>query len=266
MSDKILRFVRDSAPATPYLVVDLDVVEERFAALARGAARASTCYYAVKANPAPEVLARAAPRLGCRFDVASPAEVDAGARRGRPARRASRTGTRSRRRATSPWPSARGVRLFADGLRRRRRHARAAGPGRRGLRPAAVDGHGADWPLTPQVRLRSGRGGRAARPRAADLGLRPAGVSFHVGSQQHDPDGVGPRAGRRPPTSSRSVVAARRHRPRPDQPRRRIPRRPARADRRPTAGTAPRSSRRCAATSPAAVLRRARRAGPLPGR
>ena len=41
--------------ATPYLVVDLDVVAERYRALAH-ALRGVTLHYAVKANPAREVL------------------------------------------------------------------------------------------------------------------------------------------------------------------------------------------------------------------
>ena len=59
---------------TPFLVLDLDMVEERYRQLT-GAMPGSRVLYAVKANPAREVLQRLAD-LGSGFDVASPGEID----------------------------------------------------------------------------------------------------------------------------------------------------------------------------------------------
>src|SRR5215211_1298531 len=47
-------FLREHRP-TPYLVVDLDIVAERYRALV-AALPATDVFYAVKANPAPEVI------------------------------------------------------------------------------------------------------------------------------------------------------------------------------------------------------------------
>ena len=60
---------------TPFLVVDLDVVAERFRRL-EAALPGVRIFYAVKANPAAPVL-RTLVALGSAFDVASPAEIDA---------------------------------------------------------------------------------------------------------------------------------------------------------------------------------------------
>ena len=55
MTAKILRFLDERRPQTPCLVVDLDVVADNDAALRRHLPLAQV-FYAVKANPAPEVV------------------------------------------------------------------------------------------------------------------------------------------------------------------------------------------------------------------
>jgi len=57
MTPKIARFLADHQPATPCLVLDVDRVEENFRSLQR-ALPLARIYYAVKANPAPQVLER----------------------------------------------------------------------------------------------------------------------------------------------------------------------------------------------------------------
>ena len=59
---------------TPFVVLDLDVVEDRYGSLLE-ALPGVRVLYAVKANPAVEVLARLA-GLGSSFDVASRGEID----------------------------------------------------------------------------------------------------------------------------------------------------------------------------------------------
>ena len=73
MTPKLRRFLDRVRPSTPYLVVDVDVVEANYLALA-SALDGVQIFYAVKANPAPEILSRLA-SFGCSFDVASPGEV-----------------------------------------------------------------------------------------------------------------------------------------------------------------------------------------------
>src|SRR5438067_12872044 len=73
MNQKIARFLSKTSPETPCLVVDLDVIGEAYDLLARYLSIASI-YYAVKANPAAEIVAMLAGK-GSRFDVASHAEL-----------------------------------------------------------------------------------------------------------------------------------------------------------------------------------------------
>src|ERR1700756_2790890 len=84
MTPKIARFLAQHQPATPCLVLDVDRVEANFRAL-KNALPLAGIYYAVKANPAPQVLERLV-RLSSHFDAASIEEVtaclDAGAQPG----------------------------------------------------------------------------------------------------------------------------------------------------------------------------------------
>src|SRR3954447_26491811 len=73
MTPKLRRFLDETRPATPCLVLDVDVVERNYLALARALPDVAI-FYAVKANPAPAILERLV-RLGSSFDVASPAEI-----------------------------------------------------------------------------------------------------------------------------------------------------------------------------------------------
>ena len=69
------RFLRDNRDLpTPFLVVDLDLIEARYLRLI-DVLPASRVLFAVKANPAPEVLQRLAD-AGSSFDVASPGEIE----------------------------------------------------------------------------------------------------------------------------------------------------------------------------------------------
>ena len=74
MTRKIARFLANHEPATPCLVVDLDVVAASYRKL-RTAMPDAVIYYAVKANPAREILELLA-RLGSSFDTASLNEID----------------------------------------------------------------------------------------------------------------------------------------------------------------------------------------------
>ena len=55
-TQRILDFLATRRPEGPCLVVDLDVVRENYLAF-RKALPESRVFYAVKANPAPEILA-----------------------------------------------------------------------------------------------------------------------------------------------------------------------------------------------------------------
>ncbi|MEP0510472.1 MAG: ornithine decarboxylase, partial [Aurantimonas coralicida] len=73
-TQRILDFLATRRPDGPCLIVHLDIVEDNFNAF-RKALPDSAIFYAVKANPAPEVLKLLA-GLGSNFDCASVAEVE----------------------------------------------------------------------------------------------------------------------------------------------------------------------------------------------
>ncbi len=184
MTRKIARFLANREPATPCLVVDLDVVAASYRKL-RTAMPDAVIYYAVKANPAREILELLA-RLGSSFDTASLNEIDMVLAAGGTADRISfgntikkTLGHRRRLRARSAP-----VRLRQPG---------GAGEDRgRPLREAASSAA-----FSPPARAPNGRcrvsSAASLRWRcellrlAKDLDVVPWGISFHVGSQQRDP-------------------------------------------------------------------------------
>ena len=87
MSEKIERFLSEKRRETPFLVLDLDLVVERYRLL-KEALPTVGVYYAVKANPAEEIIV-ALEREGACFDVAGIAELEGCARLGIPASRMS---------------------------------------------------------------------------------------------------------------------------------------------------------------------------------
>src|SRR3954452_3267734 len=73
-TQRILDFFAARRPEGPCLVVDLDVVRDNYLAFAR-AMPDTRIFYAVKANPAPEILSLLA-ELGSSFDTASVPEIE----------------------------------------------------------------------------------------------------------------------------------------------------------------------------------------------
>src|SRR3982750_1997235 len=74
MTERIREFLRARREDGPCLVLDLEVVEDNYAKFARALPN-TRVFYAVKANPAPEVL-RCLALLGSCFDAASVAEIE----------------------------------------------------------------------------------------------------------------------------------------------------------------------------------------------
>lgn len=182
MTPKIQRFLADQQPETPCLVVDLDVIEENYAALCDAAPWARV-YYAVKANPAPAII-NLLNRLGSSFDAASIHEISQCLQIGVTPDRLSFGSTIKKQRDIAAAFEC-GVRLFAfDSLAELEKLAEAA-PGSRVFCRILMEGAGADWPLSDKFGC-DGPMAAGLLIRARDLGLDPAGVSFHVGSQQRD--------------------------------------------------------------------------------
>lgn len=184
MSDKVLRFLDEQRPATPCLVVDLDVVGDKYKKLT-AALPLGEVFYAVKANPAQEVLARLA-QLGASFDTASTGEIAQVLALGVAPERIS-FGNTIKKQSDIAWAHARGVTLYAFDSQAELEKLAAAAPGAQVFCRILIDGEGALWPLNRKF----GCAPRMAADlliRARDLGLVPYGVSFHVGSQQMQPE------------------------------------------------------------------------------
>lgn len=182
MNEKIARFFDEQRPQTPCLVLDLDVVEENYRAL-NEALPDARIFYAVKANPAPEILSLLT-RLGSAFDTASVPEIDMVLAAGCTPDRIS-FGNTIKKEADIRIAFERGVRLFAyDSIEELEKIARAA-PGARVFCRILTSGEGAEWPLSRKFGCDLPMA-RDLLIKARDMGVTPWGVSFHVGSQQKD--------------------------------------------------------------------------------
>ncbi|PWK71677.1 ornithine/lysine decarboxylase [Aminobacter sp. AP02] len=181
-TQRILDFLATRRPSGPCLVVDLDVVRDNFRAFEK-AMPESKVYYAVKANPAPEIL-RLLAGMGSSFDTASVAEIEMAMDAGAPAERISFGNTIKKERDIARAFEL-GIRLFAvDSVEEVEKVARAA-PGARVFCRVLTDGEGAEWPLSRKFGCVPGMAVDVLRL-AKSLGLDAYGVSFHVGSQQTD--------------------------------------------------------------------------------
>ncbi|AWN41883.1 type III PLP-dependent enzyme [Methylobacterium durans] len=191
MTDRIRDFLRArrdlGRDEGPVMVLDLDVVRENYTAFAR-ALPDTRVFYAVKANPAPEVL-RLLAEMGSCFDTASVVEIEMALAAGATADRISFGNTIKKERCIGRALKL-GVRLFAvDCEAEVGKIVRAAEASDIELGDVKVfcrilcDGAGAEWPLSrkfgcvPEMAV-------GVLEHAHRQGLHAYGVSFHVGSQQ----------------------------------------------------------------------------------
>jgi ornithine decarboxylase len=170
---------------TPFLALDLTVVGERYHELEEGFPDADI-FYAVKANPADEVIQLLA-NAGSSFDIASPQELDKVLRCGVTPDRMSYGNTIKKASAVKYFYE-KGVRLFATDSDADLRNIAVHAPGSKVYVRVLTDGsEGADWPLSRKFGCNPEMAIELA-VLAQELGLEPYGVSFHVGSQQRDID------------------------------------------------------------------------------
>jgi ornithine decarboxylase len=164
----------------PVLVVDLDVVRTNYQNFAK-ALPDSRVFYAVKANPAPEVLSLLA-SLGSCFDTASVPEIEMALAAGATADRVSYGNTIKKERDIAR-AYALGVRLYAVDCKAEVEKIARAAPGSKVFCRILSDCVGAEWPLSRKFGCEPAMAADVLE-HAHKLGLTAHGISFHVGSQQ----------------------------------------------------------------------------------
>jgi ornithine decarboxylase len=182
MPPRVARFLETAELPSPCLVLDVDLVEHNYRQLA-GSLPGARLFYAVKANPAVEILARLT-RLGANFDTASMGEIDLCLAQGATPERIS-YGNTIKKQSDIAAAFAKGVRLFAFDSQAELAKLATSAPGAKVYCRVLMECEGAEWPLSRKF---------GCEPEMAEdllvgaqaLGLDAYGVSFHVGSQQTD--------------------------------------------------------------------------------
>ncbi len=183
MTKKIQRFFEEKRPASPCLVVDLAIVAKNYLAL-QNQLPGIDIFYAVKANPAKPIL-KVLRDLGSNFDTASIYEIRQCLALGISPERLS-FGHTVKKESHIYEAFVSGVRHFAfDSVEELKKIARAA-PKSSVFCRFLTPNDGAEWPLSDKFGCMPNKVVELLC-HAADLGLNPIGVSFHVGSQQRKP-------------------------------------------------------------------------------
>ncbi|MGB0671700.1 MAG: type III PLP-dependent enzyme, partial [Rhodospirillales bacterium] len=184
MTPKIEKFLAERRPVTPCLVVDLEVIAENYRHLHEHLPLAKI-YYAVKANPARPILDTLVD-LGSSFDAASYAEVamclDAGA-----SADSISFGNTVKKASDIAQAFERGVNLYAFDSEEELLKLREQAPGAKVYCRILTSSDGADWPLSRKFGCELDMA-RDLMLKAADIGMEAHGISFHVGSQQTNPE------------------------------------------------------------------------------
>ena len=182
MTARIREFLKQRKDEGPCLVVDLEVIRDNYAAFAKTLPDTKV-FYAVKANPAPEILKLLA-GLGSCFDVASIPEIEAVLAAGATPDRISYGNTIKKERDIATAFKL-GITLFAVDCEAEVEKVARAAPGSRVICRTHCDGTGAEWPLSRKFGCEPDYAVDILE-QAHRLGLVPYGISFHVGSQQHN--------------------------------------------------------------------------------
>ena len=183
MTDRIKDFLAQNREDGPRLVVDLDVVRDNYLSFAK-ALPDTRVFYAVKANPAPEILNLLAD-LGSCFDTASVPEIEQALAAGATPDRIS-FGNTIKKEKDIATAHALGVRLYAVDCEAEVEKVARAAPGSKVFCRILCDGSGAEWPLSRKFGCAPEMAARVLE-RAQANGLVAHGLSFHVGSQQRNP-------------------------------------------------------------------------------
>ena len=177
--DAAAAYIAQTSFDRPTLVIDRARVARQYDALSEGLG-AARIHYAVKANPAPEII-RLLVERGSRFDAASRAEIELCLAQGAKGSEIS-FGNTVKRPADIAFAHSAGVDLFVSDSEAELAKLAEHAPGARIYLRVIVENSRADWPLTRKFGCAPGSV-PGLLDLARDLGLRPVGLSFHVGSQ-----------------------------------------------------------------------------------
>ncbi|MBT2338675.1 MULTISPECIES: type III PLP-dependent enzyme [Pseudomonas] len=168
---------------TPFVVIDTAMISKAYDDLRAGFDFAKV-YYAVKANPAVEIIDLLKEK-GSNFDIASIYELDKVMSRGVGPDQISYGNTIKKSRDIRYFYE-KGVRLYATDSEADLRNIAKAAPGSKVYVRILTEGSTtADWPLSRKFGCQTDMA-MDLLILARDLGLVPYGISFHVGSQQRD--------------------------------------------------------------------------------
>jgi len=168
---------------TPFVVIDTQIISKAYDDLRAGFDFAKI-YYAVKANPAVEII-NLLKEKGSSFDIASIYELDKVMSCGVGPERIS-YGNTIKKSKDIRYFYEKGVRMFATDSEADLRNIAKAAPGSKVYVRILTEGStSADWPLSRKFGCQTDMA-MDLLILARQLGLDPYGVSFHVGSQQRD--------------------------------------------------------------------------------
>jgi ornithine decarboxylase len=170
--------------ATPYLAMDLDIVNEKYRELESYFPDASI-FYAVKANPRNEIVAHLT-KLGANFDVASTVELDGCLASGVAPEHIS-YGNTIKKSGDIAYAYSRGVRLFVFDSEAELLKLAVHAPGSNVMCRVLTSGKNAAWPLSRKFGCDVEMAAELLQL-TRKLGLCAKGIGFHVGSQQMDPN------------------------------------------------------------------------------
>lgn len=181
-------FIADNEFDQPTLVIDVDQVETQYGALKAGLGHADI-HYAVKANPAREILERLV-ALGSHFDAASRGEIELCLSLGARPETIS-FGNTVKRASDIAFAWHAGITLFSADAEEELEKIAEHAPGASVYIRLIVELSQADWPLSRKFGCDQDTALRLL-DYAKELGLTPVGFSFHVGSQTRRADMWGP--------------------------------------------------------------------------
>jgi ornithine decarboxylase len=184
MENRLTAALRDSALETPALVIDFDTITHNYHRF-QGAFPGGSIFYAMKANANPQVLQHIA-RLGGGFEIASPAELGLALNTGVGGERIICSNPIKTPQFIRQMHSVGVYAMVVDSTFEVDKVAQWA-PGARVYVRLSVDNSGAVLPLAGKFGV-DGMTALSLCDRALELGLKPIGIMFHVGSQCLVPD------------------------------------------------------------------------------